>query len=89
MAVFEWVGLGWVIRMQGSPMAVGSSGLPCKPGRLGDPTTPPLASSANSCAPPLSPQNILLDTHTADAVHIDLGIAFEQVGWLVERTLVC
>lgn len=25
-------------------------------------------------------QNILLDTHTADAVHIDLGIAFEQVG---------
>lgn len=25
-------------------------------------------------------QNILLDTRTADAVHIDLGIAFEQVG---------
>lgn len=29
---------------------------------------------------PPHPQNILLDTHTADAVHIDLGIAFEQVG---------
>jgi ataxia telangiectasia mutated family protein len=30
------------------------------------------------------PANILLDTRTADAVHIDLGIAFEQVrvrGW--------
>ena len=25
-------------------------------------------------------QNVLLDTQTADAVHIDLGIAFEQVG---------
>ena len=25
-------------------------------------------------------QNILLDTRSADAVHIDLGIAFEQVG---------
>lgn len=33
---------------------------------------------AAAAAAPL--QNVLLDTSTADAVHIDLGIAFEQVG---------
>ena len=31
-------------------------------------------------------QNVLLDTQTADAVHIDLGIAFEQVGCEASRS---
>lgn len=41
---------------------------------------PPARMLAHLPPSPACLQNILLDTRTADAVHIDLGIAFEQVG---------